>query len=318
MPQFSVIVPVYKVERFLDRCVDSVLKQTFTDFELILVDDGSPDRCGVMCDRYAAMDQRVVVIHQINSGVSAARNRGIDAAAGEYVVFVDADDFVSPDYLQCASEALQRYPNAQIVQFGWQAFDEGAIVTPIKNLPLQPQVHSTENAMADFLHFRIFTHAPWAKVIRRDLLQGIEFPVGIKVGEDLHVSYRLLGKATDIISADAIVYYYCIRSGSAMTSRGPSAVENAMWVFGQMNGFVHENFPALRNEADLRYTNDLLQLLRDLRPMRSAAEKIRVEKAVKDALSAIPDTMLPGKAAVLKRLALHCPALYFLIYKLKK
>ena len=94
MPQISVIVPVYKVEQYLSACVDSILTQTFRDFELILVDDGSPDNCGAMCDAYAAQDPRVRVIHQQNGGLSAARNAALDIAAGEYVTFIDSDDIV--------------------------------------------------------------------------------------------------------------------------------------------------------------------------------------------------------------------------------
>lgn len=99
MPQISVIVPVYNVEKYLHRCVDSILAQTFTDFELILVDDGSPDNCGAICDEYAAKDSRIRVIHKENGGVSSARNAGIDAAGGEYSTFIDSDDYVTADYL---------------------------------------------------------------------------------------------------------------------------------------------------------------------------------------------------------------------------
>lgn len=318
MKMFSVIVPVYKVEPYLERCVESIMNQTFSDFELILVDDGSPDCCGEMCDRYAAMDQRVVVIHQENAGVSAARNHGIAVASGNFIAFVDADDFVSVDFLQCAYDVLCEYPDADIVQFGWRSFDEGAAITPVKNTPAQMSLHTVASAMGDFLRFRTFTHAPWGKVIRRNLLDGIEFPVGIKVGEDLHVSYRLLGKASNIVSTDAVAYYYCVRVDSAMNSRGPAAVENAMWVFGQMNGFYHENFRTLLNEANLRYANDLMQLLRDLRSMKNSGEKTRVEKAVRDALAEIPDATLPPKTVIMKTLALRCAPMYFVLYKLKK
>lgn len=96
MPTLSIIVPVYKVEPYLHRCVDSILAQTFTDFELILVDDGSPDNCGAICDEYAAKDSRILVIHKENGGLSDARNAGLDIAKGEYIGFVDSDDYISP------------------------------------------------------------------------------------------------------------------------------------------------------------------------------------------------------------------------------
>lgn len=100
MPEVSIIVPVYKVEKYLPKCIDSILNQVFTDFELILVDDGSPDRCGVICDEYAGKDPRIKVIHQKNQGVSVARNAGLDAATGIYIGFVDSDDWIEPDMYQ--------------------------------------------------------------------------------------------------------------------------------------------------------------------------------------------------------------------------
>lgn len=100
MPLISVIVPVYNVEKYIHRCVDSILSQTFRDFELILVDDGSPDNCGAICDDYAEKDSRVVVIHQQNGGLSSARNAGLDIAVGEYILFCDSDDYVSPDWCE--------------------------------------------------------------------------------------------------------------------------------------------------------------------------------------------------------------------------
>ena len=101
IPEFSVIVPVYKVEQYLGRCIASVLAQTFADLELILIDDGSPDESGAICDRFAAEDDRIIVIHQKNRGVSAARNAGLDIARGKYIVFVDSDDAVEENYLEC-------------------------------------------------------------------------------------------------------------------------------------------------------------------------------------------------------------------------
>ena len=111
MPEISVIVPVYKVEKYIHRCIDSILNQTFRDFELIMVDDGSPDNCGAICDEYAAKDNRVVVIHQENGGLSAARNAGIDWAFtnsnSEWLNFIDSDDWVHPEYLQKLYDAAK-------------------------------------------------------------------------------------------------------------------------------------------------------------------------------------------------------------------
>ena len=106
LPEISVIVPVYKVEKYLPQCIDSILAQTFTDFELLLVDDGSPDRCGEICEEYAGKDTRIRVFHQANAGLSCARNTGLMNACGRYVTFIDSDDYVKPCYLESLYGAL--------------------------------------------------------------------------------------------------------------------------------------------------------------------------------------------------------------------
>ena len=125
MPKISVIVPVYKVEKYIHRCVDSILAQTFTDFELILVDDGSPDNCGAICDEYATKDKRVKVVHQKNAGLSGARNAGIDSASGEYLCFIDSDDIISPWYCEVLYRTLTdtscKMAACKMVRFSEQA-----------------------------------------------------------------------------------------------------------------------------------------------------------------------------------------------------
>ena len=110
MPKVSIIVPVYKAEKYLNRCVDSILAQTFTDFELLLIDDGSPDRSGEICDEYAKKDSRIRVFHKKNGGVSSARNLGLDNVLGEYVTFVDSDDWVEPDFVETMIQTYEKFP----------------------------------------------------------------------------------------------------------------------------------------------------------------------------------------------------------------
>ena len=127
MPELSIIVPIYKVEKYLPKCIESILNQSFTDFELILVDDGSPDYCGLICDEYAGKDSRVKVIHQNNQGVSAARNAALDVAAGRYLGFVDADDWIEKDMYQTMLQTA--FANgADVVICGIQYFTENGIL----------------------------------------------------------------------------------------------------------------------------------------------------------------------------------------------
>lgn len=117
----SIIIPVYNVKPYLKRCVDSILTQTYKDFELILVDDGSTDGCGVICDDYKKVDSRIRVIHQVNGGLSAARNTGLDSAVGEYILIVDSDDYISPILLEKCLQAIDGY---DLVAFSYQNVDE--------------------------------------------------------------------------------------------------------------------------------------------------------------------------------------------------
>ena len=115
----SIVVPVYKVEKYLNRCVDSILNQTYTDFECILVDDGSPDKCGQICDEYAELDKRIRVIHKENGGLSDARNVGIDAAKGEYILFVDSDDWIHPQLIELTLKIIIK-EKADVVSYDYK------------------------------------------------------------------------------------------------------------------------------------------------------------------------------------------------------
>ncbi len=189
MPEISVIVPVYKVEPFLPSCLDSILGQTFTDFELILVDDGSPDGCPAMCDDYVRKDARVRVIHQENGGLSAARNRGIDAAIGKYLCFVDSDDLVAPDYLSYLYSLLQQH-DADFSVCGTKRF------STVEELADWQE----ETATADFLSATAFFHLQltpktemgvWNKLFRRELFDNIRFEDG-RIHEDILFSVAIV------------------------------------------------------------------------------------------------------------------------------
>ena len=131
MPTVSIIVPIYKVEKYLPECIHSALSQTFSDFELILVDDGSPDNCGAICEEYARKDARIRVIHKENGGLSDARNAGLDMASGKYVYFLDSDDRISPDLLATVVPYLEQ--GCELVAFVHQCFyDDGTLETPCR------------------------------------------------------------------------------------------------------------------------------------------------------------------------------------------
>lgn len=192
-PEISVIVPVYKVERFLSKCVKSILAQTFTDFELLLIDDGSPDRSGKLCDEWAVKDTRIRVFHQKNAGVSAARNKGLDEALGKYIVFVDSDDWVLREYLKELYEIVcSQYGNGLIIQ--------GANRITVDNIRLSgislpDRYFSFAEIGKAFIENNICEVGyPWSKIYVRSIISSnsIRFDENISCCEDLLFMYQYL------------------------------------------------------------------------------------------------------------------------------
>lgn len=208
-PKISVIVPVYKVEEYLHRCVDSILSQSFTDFELILVDDGSPDNCGKICDEYAQKDSRVKVIHKKNGGASNARNVGIKNATGEWITFIDADDYIEQNFLNIPNETTE---DLLIQNYKQEKNNQITSVEFAKSVMCQTDM---QNFIDENLHQVIFL-SPWAKFYKRSLLNScrITFIENIKVGEDnlFVLDYLFQTRSIRILGSSNYVYVggFCV------------------------------------------------------------------------------------------------------------
>lgn len=211
----SIVVPVYNVEKYLDTCVESILKQTYSNIEIILVDDGATDRSGQMCDYYVERDERIKVIHKKNGGLSDARNRGITQSNGKYIMFVDSDDVVSLNLVEYLYNILKEN-NADI-----------AICDPVHCYPNQKidfeqetfnSVYDPEDAIAEMLYQKSFLVAAWGKLFRKEYFDDIIFPKGM-LFEDSAVMYKLFDKAKKIIYGNAKLYGYMHREGSITTKQ---------------------------------------------------------------------------------------------------
>lgn len=218
MPTVSVIIPVYKVERYLDACVASVAGQSYADLEIILVDDGSPDRCPALCDAWAAKDPRIRVIHRENGGLSAARNTGIEAARGEFLLFVDSDDLLEPDIIRRAVEA-QWQQNADLVIFNLTYVDE-------ENRPLdKPDFTGFRDEVLDedgvwqryfaLAETKVYYVVAWNKLYRRSLFAAMRYAPG-KRYEDQFLLPQLLAQCKTIACLGCPGYRYVQRGGSIM------------------------------------------------------------------------------------------------------
>lgn len=242
-PLISVIVPVYKVEAFLRPCVDSILAQTVTDFELILVDDGSPDNCGAICDEYAERDNRVQVIHQENGGLSAARNAGLDWVATQrdcrWVTFIDSDDLVQPDYLSFLYQtAIDQH--AQVAACGFSEFQENELPNPTANIDAV-QTFSGHDAVLNLYSERPYVSvSACGKLFLMDLFSGIRFPSG-KLHEDQAVTPIIISRASTVAASRYSPYCYRLRYGSIMHSRFSAKRYDDVAAVDQCISYFEEN-----------------------------------------------------------------------------
>ncbi|MCQ4948498.1 glycosyltransferase family 2 protein [Bittarella massiliensis (ex Durand et al. 2017)] len=248
-PTISIIVPVYKVEAYLDRCVQSILNQTFSDFELILVDDGSPDRCGQMCDVYAQGDRRVRVIHKKNGGLSDARNAGIDAARGEYLGFVDSDDEIAPDMYESLYRLLQE-GDADLSVCGLCDYFADGTAIPQAKQELKG-VFAAEEALGEVLRGQSISVNAVNKLYKKNLFDGIRFPVG-KTTEDGFIMVKLVAKTERVAVDTAVKYRYWRREGSITTGSFSEKDWNVVEAYTENEQFVRQNYPHLLPAAEFR------------------------------------------------------------------
>ena len=223
-PLISVIIPVYNVEKYLRRCLDSVIAQTYQNLEIICVDDGSVDESGKICDQYAVRDARIKVIHQENQGLSAARNKGLDAAEGEYIAFVDSDDYILEDMYKKMLDKLLNY-NVDLCVCQWQyEFSDGRQVVKRKNIAPTIYGRKTSLEFARFLYMGNYENgvvvAAWNKLYRRTLLDKIRFEG--RIHEDEAFSGRIMAKNISVYVMEEQFYVYA-QNGDSLTNKPFSA-----------------------------------------------------------------------------------------------
>lgn len=220
MPEISVIVPIYKVEKYIDRCVESILAQSFADFELILVDDGSPDACPQICDEYAKKDSRIKVVHKQNGGLSDARNAGIDVAEGEWLAFIDSDDYVHEDYLKLLyNSAIENGADLAICDFVRVNDDEEVIED---EHGFDGLVTEDKNAMFEYMYSNWRIRPAWNKLYKKEIFSELRFEFG-KIHEDEFAIHHVLYNCHKAVVVSDGLYYYRVRQNSIMTTESPKS-----------------------------------------------------------------------------------------------
>lgn len=247
--KLSIIVPVYQVEAHIDECITSILDQTFRDFELILVDDGSLDRCPAICDVYAQKDSRIRVIHQKNQGLSAARNTGLQAARGDYIGFVDSDDFIEASMYEKLLDNLEREKADISVCGRYKVWGDKKIQEQKSNVY---KVMDSAQALA-LMNTNVlgyFDVAAWDKIYKRSCFKGIEFPEG-KLCEDWFVMYKLFFNAHRIVYDSIPLYNYRQRTDSITHGKKVNTMSLAASL--EVLNFVRTQQPRYVREAQFAY-----------------------------------------------------------------
>ena len=243
-PLVSVIIPVYNVEKYLTRCLESVIAQTYSNLEIVLVDDGSTDNSGKVCDNYMTKDTRVKVIHKKNGGLSDARNVGIDEACGEFIAFVDSDDWVTRDYIESMYTKLAKY-NCDIAICGVKRTSKGNLKG--KKITEKLQIYFKDEAIKQLLYQKISTSA-CGKLYKASLWDGIRFQVG-KLYEDVEPIFLIFDKCMKVVISNKINYYYFYRTGSIVNQNFSRSkldyVENCKKILE----YVKQDYPQFEKAA---------------------------------------------------------------------
>lgn len=209
-PLISIIVPIYNVEKYLAKCVQSILHQSYDNLEIILIDDGSTDTSPIICDQLSARDNRILVVHQANGGLSSARNAGLDRATGDYIGFVDSDDWIEEDMYMTLLTAAKEY-NADIA-ICTHFVDKEKETIPVNNTG-EHKIYSREEALKELFKDKLIKNYAWNKLYKKELFTNIRFPIG-RFFEDIAVIYKLFNQASKVVLICESKYHYLLRHDS--------------------------------------------------------------------------------------------------------
>lgn len=257
-PLVSIVVPVYNVEKYLDKCIRSIRNQTYAHLQILLIDDGSTDSSGGMCDQYAAEDPRISVFHTKNQGLSDARNEGMKHVEGDFVAFVDSDDHVGLDYIKNFIDATYEYPAADLVITGPTIYFDGQDA-PAQTDTIQIQKISKEDAIKTAIsaHDHAFSVSAWGKLYGAKLFRQLVFPSG-KLFEDNYVYYKVFCEAECILYEDARDYFYLIDRSDSITNTMSMKNFDELDAYEEMITYIKERVPLAFNNVFGTYAGKMI------------------------------------------------------------
>ncbi len=240
----TVVLPIYNVEKYLDRCINSVINQTFKNLEIILVNDGSTDNCLKICEKYKNIDDRIIIINQRNKGLSAARNSGIIKATSKYICFIDSDDYIEKDMIEYLYNGMKRY-NSQITCCGFTNIYENGIKEKITR-PKKAIVYTKEEALDIHLISGYIDVVAWNKLYDIELFKNVKYPEGL-LYEDMLTTYKLIYNSNKVVLLPESKYYYCKRSSSIGGADFSEKTLKLIEACDEVYNFITQNYKRCKN-----------------------------------------------------------------------
>lgn len=292
----SIIVPVYNVEKYLKRCVDSIVNQTYRDLEIILVDDGSTDNSGLFCDDLKRMDSRIKVIHKENGGLSSARNAGLSVALGEYIAFVDSDDWIDTDMYECMISAIEETKSEVAVTGICRIYDNGYFRNQFtkKNM----KIYQGVEIVTEYLKQNSFSTAAWDKLYRRELFSNRRFPEG-KLYEDAPIIYDILKNINKIVCIGKPQYKYFQRADSICGLAFSNKKMDHYYFSQEIFVDILKSYPQLTKIAKAYWGCKLVEIIYSIADSNNRYEFENEYKLIKKELSKVAPKVLLSKTVPL-------------------
>lgn len=308
-PLITIVVPIYKVEAYLDKCINSIIQQTYQQLEIILVDDGSPDNCGKICDDYAKKDNRIKVIHKENGGLSDARNAGIDIAKGQYITFIDSDDYVELDYVEQLYGALTE--EAQMVIGGYRViYENGTILNQFNHLKT---TLTKEETLKRMLYDDGISVSACGKLYSLNLFKAVRYPKR-RLFEDAATTYRLIDLCTKISINSVPLYNYMMRNDSISQRTFNTKKMDLIDSTKEMCDYIKSKYPNLTDACQRRMMYAYLSTLSQL-AMSSQAFPKEEKQLVTYVKEHGVDQLKDGKTPLRDKIAIISLEINFKFYK---
>ena len=247
-PLISVVVPIYKVEEYINKCLDSIINQTYKNLEIILVDDGSPDNCGKICDDYVKKDKRIKVIHKINGGLSDARNKGIEKAKGEYITFIDSDDYIEKEYVELLYKTIIEEDSDIAIGSHTVLYETGM---ELKKATGEKTLLTPKKVLERILYDDNIDYSAWAKLYKIELFKKIKYPKG-RLFEDAATTYKLIDSSKKIAINSKSIYNYIIRNNSITNAAFSKKKMDLIISTKEMCNYIKDKYPDLEKACNRR------------------------------------------------------------------